>query len=414
MPDPAGQPLARNLGQQAAVSNLGPTQASWHEGTDAQRVLAEHLDAVVAACTDATVFCTSVWLLPAAHLLCDRRALMVLCIRGDNRVLALLPLTWGIELIAGMPVRTLRHLGYPWSDRICLLLADDSPAVSAALIQGLTHCPQPWDLVALDELRENDVRTIVGHVTLKHALIRTRIRHCARSPILPVGGASFTELAQRYPRSLRTRINRARKKQAAAGRIEVRRVAPTPDSCAAIISALAAVEDASWKGDQGLGIFSVGQRRDFFAAVSHGLSAVDGLDVWEMRLDGQLIAYRWQPRFRGAILDYNFAHLPQYDGLSPGRVLLDDTIQAAATRGLDRVDASRGSLQRPHLLADWTTEYLDHYTLWLTNGTVRGVLLYLLATHVNPWWQRLRTCIAQIKFRVPDRGSANPSPLGDG
>ena len=116
-----------------------------------------------------------------------------------------------------------------------------------------------------------------------------------------------------------------------------------------------------------------------------------------MRLDGQLIAYRWQPRFRGGILDYNFAHLPQYDGLSPGRVLLDDIIQAAASRALDRVDASRGSIRRPHLLADWTNEFVDHYTLWLTNDTVRGLLLYLLAKHVNPWRHRLGARIAKFK-----------------
>ena len=384
---------------------LKPPQARWHEGADAQRMLSEQLDKIVADCADATVFCTSAWLLPAAQYLSEGRELMVLCVRRDTRVLALLPLTWGIEWLAGMPVRTLRHLGYPLSDRIGLLLTDSSPAVPTALIQGLMHCPRPWDLVALDELLDADVRTLLDLVTHDHAQIRTRIRHCARSPILPVAGATTAELAQRYPRSLRTRINRARKKQTAAGRIEVQRVAHTSENCAVTIGALAAVEDQSWKGNQGVGIFTAGRRLEFFTAVSCGLSAVDSLDIWEMRLDDQLIAYRWQPRFRSVVLDYNFAHLPQYDALSPGRVLLDDIIQAASTRGLARVDASRGSIHRPHLLDDWTTAHLDHYALWLVNATVRGALLHLLATHVNPWRQRLSARIAKIKV-----GDDQPAP----
>lgn len=384
---------------------LKPPHACWHEGADAQRMLSEQLDATVADCVDATVFCTSAWLVPAAQYLSERRELMVLCVRRDTRVLALLPLTWGIERMAGMPVRTLRHLGYPFSDRICLLLTDSNPAVPAALIQGLTHCPRPWDLIALDELLDADVRTILDLVMREHAHIRTRIRHCARSPILPVAGTTTAELAQRYPRSLRTRINRARKKQTAAGRIQARRVAHTPENCAVTISTLAAVEDQSWKGDQGVGIFAAGRRRDFFTAASRRLSAADGLDIWELRLDDQLIAYRWQPRFRGVVLDYNFAHLPQYDALSPGRVLLDDIIHAAATRGLARVDASRGSIQRPHLLDDWATDHVDHYALWLANATVRGALLHLLATHINPWRQRLSARIAKIRV-----GNDQPAP----
>ena len=86
-------------------------------------------------------------------------------------------------------------------------------------------------------------------------------------------------------------------------------------------------------------------------------------------------------------------------------MLLDDIIQAASTRGLARVDASRGSIHRPHLLDDWTTAHLDHYALWLVNATVRGALLHLLATHVNPWRQRLSARIAKIKV-----GDDQPAP----
>ncbi len=371
-------------------------KANWVQGPAALQTLATELDEFVAACPAATVFCTAAWLLPAAKYLCARREVMVLTVRRDGQLVAFLPLTWGIEQVAFMPVRTLRYLGFPFSDRISLLLADYSTDTMAAVLDGVRGCPRRWDLLALDELLDADVQRIVAQVAKGKSPEKIRIRHCARSPVLSVINASSKQLSQRYSRSLRTRLTRARAKQAAAGRVEIRRVVGTADNCAEVVASLSAIEDASWKGEQGVGIFNASTTRDFFMTVTREFVTRDYLDIWAMYLDGRLIAYRWQPRFRGVALDYNFAHLPDFNGLSPGRVLLEESIDGSIERGLLSVDASRGSISRPHLLADWPTDCVDHYALWLANNTARGTLVHMLATRVNRWRKRMQSRLTAL------------------
>ncbi len=369
----------------------GNVLAQWHTGTDAVRCLSENLDQLVSACPDATLFNSREWLLPAAEYLLAGRKLMVLTIRDRDALVGMVPLTWGTEWLAGIRVRTLRYLGYPYSDRIALLVSPACKSGFAELVDAMLACPEPWDLIMLDEVLGSDVDRFTQYVSRHASGTRIRVRHCARSPILPVGDAADVAVEQQYSSSLRTRLRRARKKQVASGKVEIRCVRGAVEDCDALVAAIAEIEGISWKGDEGVGVFRPGPRRDFFSEVTRGLFARDRLDLWLMHLDAKLIAYRWQPRFGGAVLDYNFAHLPAVGALSPGRVLLDEAVQAAARDpDLDRVDASRGSISRPHLLSDWTTEYLDQYALWLANATARGALMHFLAVRVNPWVRRLR------------------------
>ena len=379
-------------GTPAAGTSDGPGNviAQWYGGAEAVRCLSENLDPLVSACPDATVFNTREWLLPAAEYLLAGRELMVLTIHERGDLVGMAPLTWGTEWLAGIRVRTLRYLGYPYSDRIGMLVSPASTSGFDGLVDGMLACPEPWDLIMLDEVLGSDVDRFTQYVSRRTPGMKTRVRHCARSPILQVAGAGDA-VEQRYPSSLRTRLRRARKKQVASGKVEIRCVRGAVEDCDALVAAIAEIEGISWKGDEGVGVFTPGQRRDFFSEVTRGLFARDRLDLWLMHLDAKLIAYRWQPRFGGAVLDYNFAHLPDVGALSPGRVLLDEAVQAAARDpDLDRVDASRGSITRPHLLSDWTTECLDQYALWLANATARGALMHFLAVRVNPWVKRLR------------------------
>ena len=365
-------------------------QIDWLKDDAARALLAEDFADFVPTEGEATVFNTPEWLLPVTHHLLGARQLLILRARMEGKLIALVPLTSGTERMAGITVRTLRYLGYPLSDRISILLSACSAASAAALVNGLLTCPEPWDLIAFDELLRPDVERLMALVAAHPHKIKTRVRHCARSPRLNVHQLESDNLNQQYSRSLRTRLSRARKKQA-VGRVDIQRISGAVDACDSHLHAIAEIERVSWKGDQGVGIFAPGRSFDFFSSVSRELLAKDRLDIWEMRFNDRLIAYRWQPRFGRAVLDYNFAHLPEYDGLSPGRVLLDEIVQAAAKdAALDWVDASRGSISKPHLLRDWTSDFIDHFALWLVNTTARGALVHLLATQVNPWVKRTR------------------------
>jgi CelD/BcsL family acetyltransferase involved in cellulose biosynthesis len=190
--------------------------------------------------------------------------------------------------------------------------------------------------------------------------------------------------------SLRTRLRRARKRLAEAGTASYERIRPGPEQVPALLATIQAVEEASWKGRRGVGIFSTESNRRFFAALAERLASRSQLEIWLMRLDGQVISYRFAFLLENTFYDYNLAFLPEFDRLSPGRVLLDEIVAACARDGLAAVDASRASLRSGHILRDWTDEYVDHHQLWIFNRGIRAHLLRGVRFGLKPIVKRLR------------------------
>ena len=145
----------------------------------------------------------------------------------------------------------------------------------------------------------------------------------------------------------------------------------------------------SWKGQQGVGIFSTPERSRFYADLSQKFAQRGWLDVAVLERDAKVVAYRYGFRFRGFFLDYNLAHRSTDEKLSPGRVLLDEVVRDSHRLGLAGVDASRGSLHREHLLADWDSTSRWHARWLLFGSSLRARLLAFGETRARPALRRL-------------------------
>ena len=390
--------------QDCSAAAAGELVAIWHYGQAALDELERVIDRLVDSLPNVTVFSTSCWLLPAARHLLAGREFRLLSIRRHSEVVALAPMTYGNERVAGLSVRSLRFLGMPYSDRIAVLADPDIPGAYSALIAGLVHRESAWDLIILDEILQKDVDTVSAMASAARSDVLFRVRHCSRSPVLQIPSTDVSTLENTFPRSLRIRLARARKKLVAAGRTQVQLIDHATPERLSRIRECAEIETLSWKGTHGVGIFQIGRPASFFFEVSERLFERASLNVWLLTLNGRTIAYRWQPQFRGCVLDYNFAHCPEAASLSPGRVLFAATIQAAAEVGLDCVDASRGGVDHAHLLADWSDDVIDHYALWLCNSTWRGRLVHWLSMRAKPRLESqlrgVRAASARFKHRL--------------
>ena len=358
------------------------------------------VEALLASLPQRTAFTTGEWLSAAYEFLHDRRRPEIVTYGTSQGLLGLLPLTGGLELVDGVPLRTLRAAGFPFSDRMPLLVADGRNDLLECLLNALVETAAKWDVILLNEL-PHDQSVLEAVARWARATKRTTMfRLSSRTPILSLDFADRQSLLNSYSSSLRTRLRRGRKKLAGAGRVEFRRVLPNLEQVPDLLAEIRKVEDASWKGRDAVGIFFGSDQQAFFSAMSRRFAARGWLDLGLLYLDGRLISYRYGFRFREAFWDYNFSYLPEFAHLSPGRVLLDDMILSSFDLGLKIFDGSRGSLVTGNILSDWTDHATENVDLWIFNRTVPARVARLVQTRLRPAFRRLERTMVKNPTRT--------------
>ncbi|MGO4611249.1 GNAT family N-acetyltransferase, partial [Variovorax sp. 2RAF20] len=83
---------------------------------------------------------------------------------------------------------------------------------------------------------------------------------------------------------------------------------------------LGKVEALSWKGLQGVGIFTNDRYRQWIEQAFTALAEEGLVRVVVLELDGRCISYRIGLLEQGRLYDYNLAFLPQHADLGSGRV----------------------------------------------------------------------------------------------
>lgn len=344
-----------------------------------------HLRQLLPQVPGAGVFCTPEWLFPAArHLLKETARLRVLSATQDGQLVACLPLVLDREHIHGLGVRSLRLLGDPLADRSPLLVSPAAPELMDATLDTLWSHRDEWDVTILSELPEDERgRSRIDHWCARHDIAHSW-RLCGRAPILELNHPDAAAVRAAYSRTLRTRLRRARKKLGAAGKVTVERMRPAPDEIEPLLAEIKRIEDDSWKGQAGQGIFSKEHQVTFFHDVSRRFAANRWLEITLLRLNEVPISYRYGFRYEDVFFDYNLAYLPRFRAFSPGRVLLEEVILGGHADGLRAIDASRGSLTTGHILQDWTRTHMNHYQLWIFGSSVRGQALRFALMHLKP------------------------------
>ena len=148
----------------------------------------------------------------------------------------------------------------------------------------------------------------------------------------------------------------------------------------------------SWKGDDGVGIFSVPAQRQWMFQAFTALAADGRLRLVVLELDGRCISYRLGLLERGRLYDYNLAFVPQYADLGSGRVLLQEWIDWGLDEGWTWIDASRVSLENSsHQLHERMTGQVEHlrhsFYSWRPSGLCLGMALRLWQ-RIKPWIKR--------------------------
>lgn len=345
----------------------------------------EHLLEQVPA---ATPFNGLAWLAGAEQALCHTQRLHVLTALVENRLVVCLPLISCRERIAGLQVTVIRHLGYPLTDRIVLVVHPQHEEVLGAAFQEIRK------RLAFSHIQFSELCVLAGEAgglkQWRRQVWFSEVRLSCRVPVHEVTDADRQEPSG----SLRYKLRRARKRSVELP-AEIRRIIPDAQTVHQVLHALSQVEQASWKGRQCVGIFSGEQRRCWMQTALAGMAANGCLRVVSMEHEGTCISYRLGFLDKGRLYDYNLAFLPEFAGLGSGRLLLDEWIRWGLDDGWQWVDASRVSLRdSSHQLHERCSMYVPHYRWTLYSRRPSGLLLgigYKLWLRLKPWLNTQKT-----------------------
>lgn len=307
----------------------------WYDSLDAEIFPQAAYEQLLEQLAEVTPFNRLAWLRACAAQL-DGRELRILTAWDAGGMVLCLPLTRGRETLMGLPWCVVRHLGYPLADRLVPAVGiADPPLLREALQQVRKHLPHTL-------LELNEVLSIepAGQLvrTWGRASCYWEDRLSCRVPEHRITEADSDEPAG----DLRYELRRARRRVAEAGAL-LRRYVPDQSDMGALLRELAAVEQASWKGEEGVGLFSATRLAVMTAALT-ALAGEGRVRVVSLEQEGRCISYRLGLLERGRLYDYNIAFLPEHSRLGSGRLLLNEWLLWGLEEGWQWVDASRVSL----------------------------------------------------------------------
>lgn len=347
--------------------------------------------------TDHTPFNTLAWLYASELALKSGEQLHVLLGWQGEELALCLPLVASVERFACLPFRVLHHLGYPLTDRLALLTRLDDDNLRKALTQIRQRLPHA--VLQLNELAGATAQTLAPWQTLSSTAEQ---RLSCRVPVHLISEADHQEVSG----DPRYKLRRARKRIAACG-AQVRRITPDALTMGPLLQEISEVEAVSWKGDEGVGIFSDARHRQWMDRAFTTLAARGLVRVVVLELEGRCISYRLGLLEQGRLYDYNLAFLPQYADLGSGRVLLEEWIRWGLEDHWQWIDASRVSLENSsHQLHERMTGQLEHWRWsfysWRPGGLVLGLALRV--------WQRFKPRLQQWRARRAAAAVATPAP----
>jgi len=342
---------------------------------------------------DATPFNHLAWLRGAESALTPAQSLHILLAWAgeptapNQRLLLCLPLIYCQERLLGVPLHVVRHLGYPLSDRLTLLV--DTNAAHVLMPAALREIRRrlPHALIQFGEITAVAAHR-AGLALWARDTWRWHSRISCRTPEhrLHVGAHADVPDTDALRHKLRQKLRKARKDCAAIG-AQVQRLCPNAHNIDALLASIEQVEQSSWKGEQGVGIFSGARRRTWMYTALRALAADARLRLVLLMHEQRCVSYRLGLFENGRLYDYNIAFLADYAHLNSGRLLLDEWIAWGLDEGWQWIDASRVSLhQSTHQLHERMTGQVEHCHWRFYSRRPSG-----LALGLSDWlWQRIK------------------------
>lgn len=358
------------------MNDRSTVRAQWFRSLHDPIFPATEYESLVDRHDSSTPYNRLAWL-QGAELAAEKCRVEVLVLRRADRMVACIPMIWDRR---GLGLRTARHLGAPLSDRIGLMIENNDPALLSLAFRMIQR-RRPVAYIELNELYDGGGGTALTSQFARSHCITTHEHPTCRVPVFQLPAEHPQEKG--LPERVRAKLRRERRRSTEAGATIHRIVPSDKDNW---LDEIIAVERVSWKGTEGVGIFSGSERERWMRAGLGGLARSGRIRIVALELDGRLISYRLGLLEKGCLYDYNLAFVPEYSKIASGRLLLNEFIHWGIDEGWHAIDASRVSQVSGHHLHERMNESVQQYRVRYFSKRPGG----LLASTAQTLWERYK------------------------
>lgn len=377
------------------------------------------LETLLNAMPDATVFVDWAWLSSCFDHQPAGREPWILLVRDEQqKLLACLPLSLSCVKQWGLSYKVLHWLQFPFGDRMLPLMVGtgaEAQKLRQAILDALVGAPFQWDRMIWNDVPDQHSLLADWQVSARTSRLLLRLEKKSTCPVITLAGRDLATIENSLSKSARQRVKRARKRLMQESGVEILhdRPAGQPDTLLPRLEEIRALENQSWKGGDGVGVFEDASW-PFFRTLMLRLAERDQLDLAEIRIGGRLASYRFGMCYRGVFLDYNLAYLPEYHKLGLGRILLDELVTDCAKKGYQALDASRVGRVSQNLLFERADAFVDHWQLrWYGPGFKGRLLCFINEVMVRgAKWGRAHWRAWQQKQAAKKAGAADEGDAG--
>jgi len=326
----------------------------------------------------------SLW---AQNFLGNDQLILVVVERG-GRWIGGLPLVFGVGPIGGRwRVPRLGFAGTGWFDRMELPAAnaeDCEEAMACIWDWAKKTWGQKWMALALQEV-PNGSDTM--HALSALAQAKKKTLHgvlASKAPMVDLATGGKT--SSKYRRQLRQSMETLKERGEVTVdffHLEESMVNDLADECER-------VEQSSWKGDEGVGVFRNPAHKEFTKSLWRMLAVKNEASMATIRLDGELVIYHWGMNHQGRFLSYNLAQVPETNSVRGGSLLLGHMVQTGESLGYTVIDASRGSLLSPNIIGRYHGPDRDHANFVLYGSGASALAVSSIRHRLLPFLRTIR------------------------
>jgi len=192
-----------------------------------------------------------------------------------------------------------------------------------------------------------------------------------RSPYLPLP-SSYDKLLDAMSSSFRANLRRRRRRLEKLGSVTVERVTGGTHLQERLEECFA-IEQKGWKGIAGTAIRQDKRTHGFYTQLAHIAASQNYLSLFLLKLNGLPIAFHYGFTYSNTYYMPKLGYDEDFEGCSPGLVLLEEIMKDCISRGLEGCDFL--GLDTPWK-TDWSKRVCRHDWLFIYRDAVFGRALH--------------------------------------
>lgn len=282
-------------------------------------LLAESWSRLHKSCSNTSIFTTFEWMYSAWQWKKNDSRLLIFTIYQEDELVGLCPFVIGTVQVSFLTLKSIEFLTVPDTQSCELLILPDATKHTIKLItQWLIDHESVWDTMYLAMIPQSSDNLRALNEDLNQSKLYSYIEKYATNYSIQMEGdweSYYKTRSRRFKKGNNLVANKLKK----AGQLELHCIRTIQDFDS-LFASIVKISAASWKKGTGTTLDQPGPQ-SFFRELTNFAAINNWLSIWQLKLNGEVIAIEYQLRYKKNIHALRADYDTNYSELSPGTYL---------------------------------------------------------------------------------------------